>query len=245
MDKGLYVAMTGASASLRAQGTVAHNLANIATAGFKAALANTQSIAIAGAGWATRVNAMPESIGFDSRQGAILHTGRPLDIALGADHWLAVQGRDGQEAFTRNGSLQVTPNGQLLTASGAPVLGEAGPIAIPPNQQITIGADGTISITPTGQGPETIAIVGRLRIVNAAPQSLIRGDDGFMRSTTGTPEPAAGNVLTSGAFEGSNVNAADMLVEMIELSRQFEMQVKILDSGDENARAANSLLKLG
>lgn len=246
MDKGLYVAMTGASATLQAQASVAQNLANVSTAGFKAHLVNTEAFTVPGAGLPTRIDAMLISNGFNTDAGSVIQTGRSLDVTFGEDKWLAVQARDGGEAYTRNGALQVNATGQLTTAGGNVVLGQGGPISIPPNEQVSIGADGTISITPQGQGPETVAIIGRLRVVNAPSASLTRRDDGLMGTRDkSVPGPAAGNVLASGAFEGSNVNTADMLVQMIQLSRQFEMQVKILKAGDENARSANSLLRLG
>lgn len=248
MDKGLYVAMTGASNTLRQQGTVAHNLANVDTAGFKAALVDTQALPIDGPGLRSRVNALAIDSGFDSRSGAINSTGNELDIALHEDRWLAVQDRAGGVGYTRAGDLQLDANGLLTTAAGHPVLGENGaPLAVPPHQSLSIGGDGTVSIVPQGEGASTTAIVGRLRIVAATPKELTRGLDGLMRPATEGQElaPATGVALTNGAIEGSNVDTAGMLVSMIQLSRQFEMQVKVLKSGDENARAANTLLKMG
>lgn len=245
MDKALYVAMTGASASLRAQGAVSHNLANIETTGFKAQLTATESFTVPGEGFKTRVDVVPSALGFNGSAGNLRQTGRPLDVAFGENRWLAVQARDGSEAYTRNGELRVDSLGQLTTNAGQIVLSEGGPITIPPYQQISVGADGTISIIPQGQGPETVAIVGRLRVIEGDQKTLQRGLDGLMRTNApGRPAAVAGQVLTSGAYEGSNVNAAGMLVQMIELQRQFEMQVKVIQTGDENARTANGLLRL-
>lgn len=175
-------------------------------------------------------------------------TGRSLDISLQQNRWLAVQAADGSQAYTRNGELSLTPNGQLVTASGRPVLGENGnPIAVPPAQSIDIGADGTVSIVPQGEGPQTMSVVGRMRIVDATPQQLSRGADGLMRPADPQTPPAAanGNNLTVGVLEGSNVDAAGALVQMIQLQRQFEMQVKVIRSGDEMAQSSNQLLRLG
>ncbi len=247
MDKGLYVAMTGASNTLRAQETVAHNLANADTAGFKAALMETRALPVPGAGLATRVNALTIDPGFDASPGSIHSTGGELDVALHDQRWLAVQDRNGNEAYTRAGNLTLNANGQLTTAGGQPVLGEDGaPLAIPPHQSLTIGGDGTVSIVPQGESAATTAIVGRLRIVQAAPAQLARGADGLMRAASPDEEltPAAGIALSTGALEGSNVDSAGMLVSMIQLARQFEMQVKVLKSGDENARSLNTLLRL-
>lgn len=246
MDKGIYVAMTGASTALRAQASVAQNLANADTTGFKAALVQTQPYAVPGAGLPSRVDAKLVPGGFDAGAGAVQTTGNPLDVALKPGNWLALQDSAGQEAYTRAGNLHVTENGQLVGASGRPLLGADGPISIPPYQSLTIAPDGTISIVPQGQGPEVQATVARLRVVAAEPGQLSRGVDGLMRRNDGaTPDAVAGNVITPGALEASNVNAADALVGMIELSRQFDLQVQVLHNSDENARAATSLLKLG
>ncbi|AKC88000.1 flagellar basal body rod protein FlgF [Pseudoxanthomonas suwonensis] len=247
MDKALYVAMTGARATLQAQGTVSHNLANADTAGFKAALANTEAFQVRGQGHASRTAAMHIDQGFDARAGAQRITGNPLDVSLQADRWLAVQAPDGGEAYTRAGNLSLTPNGQLVTAGGRPLLDQEGnPIALPPHQALEIGQDGTISIVPLGEGADTMAIIGRLKVVEAAPDRLARGLDGLMRNTD-PQQPLAqapGAVMATGALEQSNVDAAGALVQMIQLQRQFEMQVKVIQRGDDNAQAANSLLRL-
>jgi flagellar basal-body rod protein FlgF len=244
MDRALYVAMTGASATLKAQAAVSHNLANASTTGFKADIVRTDPIEVVGPGFATRVNALLADQGFDASPGPIQTTGNDMDVALAPDVWIAVQDTQGNEAYTRAGDLQLTPLGQMVTASGLPVLGEGGPIAVPPNQSLTIGADGTLSIIPQGQGPATVASVGRIKTVSATGDQIQRGEDGLFRALPGqTLNPAAGQVLTTGAVEGSNVNPADTLVQMIALSRQFEMQVKVLRTADENAKAASSLLR--
>jgi len=248
MDKALYVAMTGARATLQAQGTVSHNLANADTAGFKAALANTQAYRVPGGTHASRIDAMHVDQGFNSRMGAQRVTGNPLDVSLRPDRWLAVQSPDGGEAYTRAGNLSLTPNGQLVTGGGHPLVDDNGmPLTLPPHQALDIGDDGTISIVPLGEGPQTTAIVGRLRVVEATPDRLARGLDGLMRNTD-PQQPlaqAAGEAMTTGALEASNVDAAGALVQMIQLQRQFEMQIKLISRGDDNAQAANSLLRLG
>jgi len=248
MDKGLYVAMTGARASLQAQGNVAHNLANVDTKGFKAALAHTEAFKIPGAGFPSRYDAIPVQPGFDARAGSQMVTGRNLDVSLQQGQWLAVQAADGGTAYTRNGELAITANGMLVTAGGHPVLDEAGnPMAVPPAQSVDIGNDGTVSIIPQGEGPQTMAVVGRMRIVVADHEQISRGGDGLMRQTDPQAELplATGNSLTTGALEGSNVDAAGALVQMIQLQRQFEMQVKVISTGDEMAQSSNQLLRLG
>ena len=245
MDKSLYIAMTGASATLRGQATVAHNLANVDTTGFQAALSGTVAAPVEGPGLASRVAVSQRTLGVSDAAGARTTTGNPLDVALAQGHWLAVQDRNGGVAYTRAGDLQLNANGLLTTASGLQVLDEGGaPMALPPSDAIEIGGDGTVSVVPQGQPLATMAAGGRLQVVAIDTRALARGDDGLMRLPPGTepPPPAAGRVLVAGVREGSNVDAAGMLVSMIELARQFEMQVRVLQSGDETARSANTLL---
>ncbi|WCE03750.1 flagellar basal body rod protein FlgF [Pseudoxanthomonas sp. JBR18] len=249
MDKALYVAMTGARASLQAQATVSHNLANVDTAGFKAALANTEAYKIPGAGYPSRIDALHVDQGFDRDVGSQQVTGNPLDVSFLDNRWLAVQSADGSEAYTRGGELALTPNGQLVTASGRAVLDQDGnPMTIPPHQSLEIGNDGTISIIPQGEGPATMTIVGQMKVVEATPERLTRGLDGLMRNVSTDPAQAfaqaPGKTLNSGVLEGSNVDAAGALVQMIQLQRQFEMQVKVIKHGDDNAQSANTLLRL-
>lgn len=247
MDKSLYVAMTGARASLQAQANVSHNLANANTPGFKQVLAHTTPFPVTGPGWNSRVDTIYHDAGFNPRVGSAQVTGNALDVSLQAGNWLAVQGSDGTEAYTRNGSLQLTANGQLVTSDGQAVLSTGGqPVALPPYQAIEIGQDGTVSIIPQGEGPQTLAEVAQIRVVSADNARLVRGLDGMMRNTT-PAQPfaqAQGKAMETGALEGSNVDAAGALVDMINLQRQYEMQVKVLKHGDDNAQAANSLLKL-
>jgi len=248
MDKSLYVAMTGAQASLQAQGTVSHNLANVDTAGFKAALSNTEAFPIKGAGYPSRIDTIMTDQGFDARMGTLRMTGNALDIALHENRWLAVQAQNGQPAYTRSGEMVVNPNGQLQTSGGHPVLDENNnPISIPPHQSLEIGSDGTISIVPLGEGPQVQAMIGRIGVVDAPRERLTRGLDGLMRDAEPDAAPlpqAVGASLTSGALEGSNVDPANALVQMIQLQRQYEMQVKVIKHGDENTQSANSLLRL-
>lgn len=246
MDRALYVGMTGAIATLRAQTANAHNLANASTTGFRAELALAQAQTVAGPGFQTRVNTQLNDNGWDETQGAIQQTGRDLDIALKGDHWLAVQTPDGSEAYTKAGDLSVDANGQLRTAAGLAVLGDGGPLSIPPSTQISIGNDGTITVTPQGQTAAAQATVGRLKVVEGQHAQLERGPDGLFRAVPGqTLQPAAGDVLASGALESSNVNLAGAMVNMIQLARQFELQTKVMKAAEDNASAASSLVRMG
>lgn len=243
MDRSIYVAMTGAGQTVRALASLSHNIANASTVGFRAQLGAVAGVPVLGEGLATRVNAVQGSGGVDFSPGPQIATGRDLDIAIQGEGWIAVQGPDGREGYTRAGELSVRPDGLLVTADGLLVLGDAGPLDIPAFTKIDIGHDGTISVVPQGQGPETIASVGRIRLVAPANDDLVRGADGLMRMADGSDAPADASVrLISGALEGSNINPADGLAQMIALSRQFEMHVRAIQAADENAEAATRLL---
>lgn len=244
MDRFLYVAMSGAKETLRAQAVNNHNLANASTTGFRADLEAFQSRAVAGSGHASRVYATNSTTGWDQTQGALIATGRDLDVGVKGAGWIAVQGTDGQEAYTRAGDLRIDPNGMLMNGAGHPVLGDAGPITIPPNSSVLIGTDGTVSVVPVGQGPETTAMVGRIKLVNPPAQDVVRSEDGLFRMGDGSSAPADASVqLASGVLESSNVNVADAMVNMIELSRQFDLQVKAMRTAEENAASSAQLLR--
>ena len=245
MDRALYVGMSGAIATLRAQTANSHNLANAGTVGFRAELAAAQAVNVDGPGFQSRVNSRLGDNGWDSEQGNLMQTGEQLDIALKGDNWLAVQAPDGSEAYTRAGDLRLDANGQLRTSSGLAVLGDNGPISLPLSTTVTIGNDGTISAVPQGQSAAAQVTIGRLKVVSGAQPQLDRGVDGLMRAKPGvTLNPAAGDVLASGVLEGANVNLAGAMVNMINLARQFELQSKVMRAAEDNAQAATSLVKL-
>jgi flagellar basal-body rod protein FlgF len=244
MDRFLYISMSGAKETLRAQTANNHNLANASTTGFRADLSAFQTREVAGSGHASRAYATNSTTGWNERQGALQQTGRNLDVGVQGAGWIAVQSPDGREAYTRAGDLRVDPSGMLLNGAGRPVLGDAGPISVPPHSSVMIAGDGTISIVPLGQGPETTALVGRIKLVNPPAESLVRGEDGLFRSADGVDAPAdAGVRLVSGVLESSNVNAADAMVNMIELARRFDLQVKAMRTAEENAASSAQLLK--
>lgn len=245
MDRSLYVAMTAASANLRRQATVSHNLANASTPGFKATMNGTVAVPVQGPGFDSRVAASVRTFGVDATQGGFMQTGNPLDIALADGNWLVVQDTAGGQAYTRGGDLKVNANGQLLTGAGRPVLDSDGnAMAIPPYQSIMIATDGTVSIVPEGENGANQVNVGRIATVTGAVHDLDRGEDGLMRTRAGAqPLPQSeGRSVFSGTLESSNADAATALVDMIEIARQYELAVKVLEKGDENARTSNSML---
>lgn len=244
MDRLVYVAMEGAKESLRAQTANNHNLANASTTGFRADLSAFQTRDIAGAGLPSRAYATDSSVGWDSATGELSATGRDLDVAIKGAGWLAVQASDGTEAYTRAGDLRVDPSGVLTTANGNPVLGDAGPVAIPPHASLMIGGDGSISVVPLGQEAKTISTVGRLKLVNPPAGDMVRGADGLFRLASGAPASADASVrVVSGTLESSNVNIAETMTNMIELARNYDLQVKAIHTAEENAATSAKLLQ--
>ena len=245
MDKLAYIAMSGAKQIARAQAVNSHNLANANTTGFRADLQDFHAEEVQGPGYKTRVNSVVDSAGWSNALGAMKTTGNPLDVAVSGGGWLAVQAADGSEAYTKAGDLRVNALGQLVTGTQLPVMGETGPIAVPPHSSITIGADGTVSIIPLGQGAETAATVDRLKLTNPPFDELVKGEDGLIRMADGTSADADATVsLTVGALETSNVNVVGSMVSMIELARQFELQVRMIDTAHDNAKAGASVMRL-
>jgi len=244
MDKLLYVAMSGAKESLVAEEANNYNLANASTTGFKASLTAFQTRSVSGPGFASRAYATAGTTGWNDTPGEQTTTGNPLDVAVQGAGLFAVQDLAGNEAYTRAGDLHVDPSGQLLTAGGHTVVSDSGPITVPPATSITIGADGTVSVVGLGQMPNSVAAVGRIKLVNPPSGTLQRGTDGLYRTSDGsTLEADANTHLASGVLESSNVNIPSCLVNMIELSRRFELQVRSLHSADEDAQSSTKLLQ--
>lgn len=239
MDRLVYLAMSGAKATLQRQDTLANNLANASTNGFRAELQAFRAVPVRGDGATTRVYALESTVGYDAASGPVQSTGRALDVAVKGNAWLSVQGLDGTEAYTRNGALEVTAEGQLVTTAGLPVLGDGGPISLPPNATVEIAADGSIT-AKVGDGRPTLA--GRLKLVT--PETpLARGADGLFRAADGADLPADPNArVISGALEGSNVSPVETMVAMIAAARQFEQQMKMLQSAEQKEQSATKLL---
>ena len=243
MDKLIYTAMSGASHTLQQQAAVSQNLANTNTPGFRAQINSFRAVPLVGDGLATRTFVVDSNAGADFTEGVMQPTGRALDIAINGQGWIAVQGKDGQEAYTRNGSFQINQNGLLQTRSGLNVLGDAGPITVPPDTQVTIAQDGTISTVAQGGQAGEAVVLGRIKLTNPPQKEMTRGEDALFRSSN--PAVAdAGVTLVSGYLESSNVNAVEAMVNMISLARQFETQMKLLSTADTNARQAAKLLSL-
>ncbi|MBK1647467.1 flagellar basal-body rod protein FlgF [Rhabdochromatium marinum] len=243
MDRMLYVAMTGAKQSMYAQAVNNNNLANANTNGFRQAIAYAYTEPMRGPVFDSRDYVQVADEAIDFTQGALQSTGRDLDIAIRGNGFLAVQAQDGTEAYTRAGDLQIDAQGIMRLGNGLQVLGDGGPVAIPPAESITIGADGSVTIRPLGGEPRGLAAIERLRLVNPPTADLERGEDGLFRLRNGGQAPADANVrVVSGMLETSNVNTAAALARMMELTRHYETQVKMMSTADNLARNNNKLL---
>ena len=245
MDRLIYTAMTGAKQIMEQQATVSNNLANANTTGFRAQLDAFRAVPVVSDGLPTRAFVADSTVGADFSTGPIQQTGRDLDVAVQGDGWIAVQRADGSEGYTRNGSLVLNENGMVQTQSGLNVLGDGGPIGIPPNVIITIGKDGTISTVNSGTTPGESTVLGRLKLVNPPQESLVRADDGLFVTKDGNPVEADANVaVMGGALEGSNVNVVEAMVSMISLARQYELNINVLKNAENNAAKADQFLAL-
>lgn len=245
MDRLIYIAMTGAKHALWQQASTTHNLANVTTTGYRAETNAFRALPVFGDGAKTRAFVVDSTTGTDFTPGVIQQTGRDLDMAVQGKGWIAVQAADGSEAYTRNGSFQISPNGVLQTRNGLNVMGDGGPIAIPPDNDITVAKDGTISAIPTGQTLTSVTAVGRVKLVNPPETDLEKGEDGLFRLKSGQPAPADANVvLASNSLESSNVNMVEAMVNMITHARSFELQTKLLTKAENNEAKASQLLNL-
>lgn len=244
MDRLLYIAMNGAKHSLLQQAVTAQNLANVSTNAYKAQNSAFRALPVIGPGTPTRTYVVDSTPNADLSYGAVRSTGRPLDVAVNGKGWIAVQDAKGQEAYTRNGGLQVGIGGLLVTGNGLPVLGDGGPITIPEDSEVTIGNDGTISVVTNNQ-PNATTAIARIKLVNPADADVVRGDDGLFRQKNGQPAAAdAAVTLTPAALESSNVNSVSELINIIDQSRFFDVQVKLMQTADDNANRAAQVMSL-
>jgi flagellar basal-body rod protein FlgF len=242
MDRLIYTAMTGANAAAYRQAVLANNLANVSTNGFRAELSTYRSVPVRGDGSTTRVMALEATPGFLDIPGTPQHTGRAMDAMAVGNSWFGVQGLDGTEAYTRNGSFEVSVDGTLMTNTGLTVLSDGGaPITVPVGAEVTLGVDGILT-AKVGKQPSTG--VGRIKVATpTADDPLKRGDDGLFRTTSGDPMPNDNNArLQLGEIEGSNVNAIETMVSMIQAARQFDAQTKLMQTAEADDRSAAQLL---
>lgn len=244
MDRALYLAMSGGTQVMNAQAIHANNLANVSTTGFRSDFEQARSMQVNGDYYPSRVYAMTENPGTNFDMGVLQQTGRAMDIAVQGDGFIAALDGTGQEVYTRAGDLQLTVSGQLVTGTGLPVLGAAGPIFLPPLDVLEISGDGTVSIIPQGGDGTQVTTLNRIKLVSADPEELVKGNDGLIRTKSGENLLVNNNVqVISGFLEGSNVNAVEEMTNIMELSRRFEMNIKVMNTVRENENASARILE--
>lgn len=245
MDHFLYIAMNGAKNAMHAQQTNANNLANASTTAFKADLDHFKSLPVYGPGHASRAYANDERAGIDFSGGATMTTGRELDMRINGEGWFVVQADDGSEALSRRGDMHIDETGFLYNGAGQLVLGQGGPVVIPDHESLVIGGDGTISIRGAGQAANALTAIDKIKLVNPNMDDIQRGDDGLFKSKTGEGFDVDVTVgVTGGALEASNVNIVDSMVKMMEYSRFYEMQTKMLNAANENDQSSSKLMSM-
>lgn len=243
MEPVLYRMMNGSQIDFNRQNTIAHNLANANTPGFRADLHQAATQYFQNNSNPGMASSYEKPNGIDFSDGDLMTTGRDLDLALQGEAWFAVQDSEGQEAYTRSGAFKLTENGVLVTGTGQQVLGDGGPISIPPAEKINIGKDGTISIVPLGGDPNTLAVLDRIRLVKLDKANAYKGSDGLVRLQNGAKGiPDSNLTVINGALEGSNVKPFDQMVNMINAGRQFDTHMKIMQTVDENFNRLAQLL---
>jgi flagellar basal-body rod protein FlgF len=246
MDRMIHTALSAMRGAMARQTTTANNLANANTAGFRAEMANVRSLWVTGEGFGSRAPSSEEVVSANMTAGAVSATGRDLDVALNADALLSVQGSEGDEAYTRRGDLAVSDSGLLTTGDGHPVLGEGGPITLPPYDKLNIAADGSIYIVPQGSDPAAEPqLVDRLKLVSPTGSKIAKALDGLFRVEGGGALPSDPEAkVTSGSIEGSNVNTSQALVDMIDASRSWDTQVRLLTTAKELDTSSADLMRL-
>lgn len=242
-SSSLYVAMTKVSESMRAQAVRVNNLANGSTPGFRAALAGERSMPLYGDGFPSTVFVGAETSGYDFSPGMIQHTNNSLDVAINGSGWIAVQGEDGVEGYTRRGDLRID-NGMLVNGAGQQILGDSGPIYIPPAKEINIAEDGSVKVMPLTGGTTTI-VAGKIKLVNPDSKMLVKKEDGlFVKNDATLAEIDPSVKVEAGGFELSNVKSVSEMIDIIDSARMLEMALKITEQYEENAKTSEQLLQV-
>jgi flagellar basal-body rod protein FlgF len=245
MDRLVYTAYSGMRGRMAAQAAIANNMANASTIGFRSDSFNFEQLALKGAGFDSRALTSEEVVDADRKAGAVVSTGRDLDVAIDGDAWLAVQAADGEEAYTRRGDLTIAPSGVLQTGDGFPVIGNSGPITIPPADKVTIAPDGSVLIVPPGGQIDKPQVLDRLKLVDPKGSVTLKGMDNLLRVKDGGTLPAnLDATVKSGSLEQSNVNITETLIQMIENQRSYEIQAKMLSAAKDMDDGGASLMRM-
>lgn len=246
MDRLVYTALSGLKGQMDAQATIANNIANASTIGFRADRVNFERLMIKGDGHNSRLPSAETVVDMDRRAGTVVQTGRDLDVAITGDNWLGVQAADGSEAYTRRGDLRIAPSGVLETGDGFPVMGSGGPITVPPYDKIMVADDGTISIVPPGADPAAPPqVIDQLKLVSDQGSKTVKGLDNLLHVRGGGVLPADMEArVQTGSLEQSNVNLTQSLVDMIENQRSYEVQANLLREAKNMDESSASLMRV-
>lgn len=245
MDRLIHTSLSGLRGAMARQATTANNLANANTVGFRAELSSARALWVQGQGFGARAPSSQEVTAADMHAGSVNATGRDLDIAMQGEALLAVQAQDGSEAYTRRGDLQISASGLLTTGDGRPVLGDGGPITLPPADSVRIGDDGVIWIVPAGGDPNVPQQIDRLKLANPTGSRVLKGVDGLFRVENGGILPSDPQArLTPRSLESSNVQMSQALIDMIDASRAWDTQLNLITTAREIDTSAADLMRL-
>ena len=246
MDRMIWTAVSGMNASMARERMIASNMANAQTPGFRAEVMAATPTTLEGPSLEVRALTGAAVYGAAMDPGALVETGRALDVALTGDGLLSVQAADGTEAYTRRGDLSLSPAGVLTNGDGALVIGENGPISVPPGSNVSIGPDGAVLVRSASDPNAPPQQVERLKLAGWHGSRIAKGLDGLFRvQGDGVLPQDAEARLVSGALEQSNVQTSQVLVQMVEAQRLFDMRTKLVATAKELDEQGASLMRLG
>jgi len=245
MDRLIYTAVSGMADSMTRERVIASNMANAQTVGFKAETLYSTPITLKGNGLEARAMSEAEVHGADMKNGSFSPTGRKLDVAIEGTDMLAVQAQDGSEAYTRRGDLNISPTGVLENGDGRPVIGNGGPITVPLDSEVAIGPDGSVLVA----NPETPNLppqpVDKIKLASPDGATIAKGLDGLFRLVGGGTLPTNDNAkIVPGSLEQSNVNSSEVLTQMIQSQRLFDIRTKLIATAKEVDQSSASLMRL-
>jgi flagellar basal-body rod protein FlgF len=246
MDRLIYTAYSGMRGALAAQSAIANDLANANTIGYRADRVAFEAETLkAGNAFQVRSQANVGVKDADMTAGAVIQTGRPLDLSVNGRAMIAVQAEDGSEAYTRRGDLMISPSGMLQTGDGHLVLGNGGPISIPASANVSITADGTVQMVQQGGDPNNPETVDRIKLVSTDGSKIHKSIDGLFRAVDGGNLPPDIDArVTTGTLEQSNVSSAQMMIEMIENQRSFDIRSKLLTTARDLDTDGSALMRI-
>ena len=253
MDRLIYTAVSGMNASMLRQRMIASNMANAQTIGFRAETMQftPQTLTNPQDGASLEVRSMTSGVvrGATMKAGPLTQTGRELDLAMAGDALLTVQSPDGGEAYTRRGDLSVSASGLVQNGDGRPVIGENGPVTVPLGSRIAIAPDGSV-MASNPQAPDQPPIkIERLKLANWRGSLIEKDLTGLFRV------PAANGVsgvlpldedarVQVGALEQSNVDPSQVLVEMLEAQRLYDMRTKLVATAKQLDESGAQLMRI-